>query len=1348
MKRLWPVRPPSAGWLAGLTVVWTVAWSAPLGQIYWDTKYDLLIDPWGFLARSLHLWDPQITWGGLANQGYGYLFPMGPFFGLLSAVLPVWAVQRLWWMVLLTAGFVGAAGLLRALGFRSEAVRVVGALSWVLTPKVVSSVAVLSAEIQPQILAPLILWPVVLGWQRRLGPGRAAALSGLAVLGCGGVNASAVLLAVLPTGLFLVTRHRWWRLRLTWYWACALIAATAWWVGPLLLMARYASPFMSWIETSAIVSGPIGMLDVIRGTTQWLGHLLTPGGAWWPGGYELAASPWLIVLTTMVAAAGVSGLAHRDVPLRHFLWLSLGSGLLLMSLPHAGPAASPLEEVAREALDGPLSPFRNIHKADLLVRLPLMIGLAHFVTVVAAVERRRLSGRSRTSPRVTVGLTAVAIVAAAAPGFTGAAVHRGGHEEVPHHWVQVGEWLDATMPEEGTALLVPAANFAEFRWGRSIDEPLRSLTSAQFAVRDAIPLAPAGTIRLLDAVESRLQTGRPLGGAAAVLRASGVRFLVVRNDLAASESGQPPVELARSSVRATPGIKLVAGFGKRFEDVGGNRIHPVEIYEIDGRVAAPFEIWDLGDVVGANGATDDLLTLADAGLPGRPVIFDGDRSQHVQPGRSVVTDGLRTRHRFFGGVRGQDATATQSESEGVSVRDYLPWPTPSLRSFVVHRGIARVSASSSLAQDQTFVGLQAAMRPFAAIDGDAATGWLTMWDPSPTLTVELDGTRAIEQVTITPFADHAGLPAPVSPATQVRITTDAGHVDADLDAGPTAVDLPAGDTTAITIEITATGRGAPRGVVTGLAEVTIPGMSPVELLRTPNRPPGTSPDVIALGAGTPGRDGCYYDGEGLRCLARQTVAPEAMPGVGYLLSQSASGMWRMSGSLRPAVLSDDVPTDSGEVAVSASSARSPAPAAQASSVLDGDYRTAWSPAFDDRTPRLSFTFSAPTTVDEVVLRTRGQWEREVSPLVRLTIGGREYSQRLAGDGVVRIPATTGEGLTLEFVAIDQKSSLGGLELEEVTISGVRTAVPSADAVSKCGSGPDVLVNGQTIPTRASVSRDGRLGLAPATWQACEMVHLTGTDDVVAVPSWNGFVPDVTTLTQDDARASQPISGVVGATSNGLHFAGEVQQADRMRVIVMTQNANPGWHATLDDEVLTSQVVDGRRQGFIVPAGKDGALAVSFSPDRWYRGVLLGGALGGVLLLLTAAMTLVRGRGGASNLVRTTPADGHVTSRATTTLVALCVGGVLAGPVGLAAVATGVGIASLVRQTTRMAVAGALVVAAGISQAVVSPASLGPWWLELSVRGVLLVAVGAAWASSQASSESRSRELDELVAEER
>ena len=67
-----------------------------------DTKVDLAVNPLGWMARSLHVWDPAGTFGQLQNQAYGYLWPMGPFFALgdLLAV-PAWAVQRLWWAALL-----------------------------------------------------------------------------------------------------------------------------------------------------------------------------------------------------------------------------------------------------------------------------------------------------------------------------------------------------------------------------------------------------------------------------------------------------------------------------------------------------------------------------------------------------------------------------------------------------------------------------------------------------------------------------------------------------------------------------------------------------------------------------------------------------------------------------------------------------------------------------------------------------------------------------------------------------------------------------------------------------------------------------------------------------------------------------------------------------------------------------------------------------------------------------------------------------------------------------------------------------------------------------------------------
>ncbi len=183
--------------------MWAVAWSVPAGRISEDTKNDLYVDPWGFLARAAHLWDPQVTWGVLQNQGYGYLFPMGPFFGVVGAVVPVWVAQRLWWSVLLTVGLLAAYALLGALRVRRRHGQVLAALAYTLSPRVLSTVGGLSSEALPVLLAPAILLPVVLATQGRIGPRRAAALSGLAVLCCGGVNATATILAAVPTGLWL-----------------------------------------------------------------------------------------------------------------------------------------------------------------------------------------------------------------------------------------------------------------------------------------------------------------------------------------------------------------------------------------------------------------------------------------------------------------------------------------------------------------------------------------------------------------------------------------------------------------------------------------------------------------------------------------------------------------------------------------------------------------------------------------------------------------------------------------------------------------------------------------------------------------------------------------------------------------------------------------------------------------------------------------------------------------------------------------------------------------------------------------------------------------------------------------
>ena len=253
------------------------------GRIAPDTKLDLVIDPARFLGRALHLWEPDGFFGQVQNQGYGYLFPMGPFFllGKLAA-LPPWVVQRLWWTLLLSLAFGGSVRLARAMSLGTDSTRLLAGLVYAVSPRMLTVLGASSVEVLPMAMAPWVLLPLVLATTGKLSLRRGAALSGVALLCAGAVNASATI-AMLPLPvLWILTRRRSAeRRRLALLWTAAVVAATAWWAVPLLLLGRYSPPFLDYIESASVTTGVTSPPTATWRRLPTRRHRLSPSASGW-----------------------------------------------------------------------------------------------------------------------------------------------------------------------------------------------------------------------------------------------------------------------------------------------------------------------------------------------------------------------------------------------------------------------------------------------------------------------------------------------------------------------------------------------------------------------------------------------------------------------------------------------------------------------------------------------------------------------------------------------------------------------------------------------------------------------------------------------------------------------------------------------------------------------------------------------------------------------------------------------------------------------------------------------------------------------------------------------------------
>lgn len=225
------------------------------------------------MARATNLWNSELPFGQAQNQAYGYLFPHGTFFLIGHALgVPGWITQRLWWALLLTAGFWGLMRVAEAMRIGSPASRVIAAVAFALSPRVLTTLGSISSETLPMMLAPWVLLPTILALRASTDRSvRAlAARAGLAVALMGAVNAIATLAGCLPAVIWWACHRpnrRWWRY--TGWWLLALLLATLWWVVALVMLRAISPPFLDFIESSGVTTQWSSLTEMLRGTDSW-----------------------------------------------------------------------------------------------------------------------------------------------------------------------------------------------------------------------------------------------------------------------------------------------------------------------------------------------------------------------------------------------------------------------------------------------------------------------------------------------------------------------------------------------------------------------------------------------------------------------------------------------------------------------------------------------------------------------------------------------------------------------------------------------------------------------------------------------------------------------------------------------------------------------------------------------------------------------------------------------------------------------------------------------------------------------------------------------------------------------
>jgi arabinofuranan 3-O-arabinosyltransferase len=1092
---------------------------------------------------------------------------------------------------------------------------------------------------------------------------------------------------VLPLGVvYVVTRaggpRRW---RLLGWWTLFTTLATAWWWLPLLLLGRYSVPFLDYIENATITTVPTDLAHTLVGESDWVAYF---AGIDFQAGQQLVSTPFLMLDAAAVVALGLVGIALRDNPHRRFLTLGLVTGLVLVGFGYAGDLAGFFADDRARALDGALAPLRNLHKFDVVLRIPLVLGLAHAMAALPRLLRNPASpGASRAAILAVRAMAVLALVALALPWVQDRIAPRQGVDTVPAYWHQVASYL-ADHDDGTVSLELPASAFAVYTWGNTHDDVLQGLAQSPWAVRNVIPLAQPGNVELLDAVTRAVESGTPSATLAAYLAEHGVGRLVVRNDLDRLQTAAPDPSLVRGVLESSPGITLMRSFGPtvgapastvNHTDQGDARVvaghglsletGSVDVYRVaDPRTATMISA---PKVLVGDPATGLRADAAGLGAGSGVLAEDAQGYENGQ----VLTDGTKRRESNFAAVRWN-----QSATMAATTPYRLPGPEHTRR-FLDHEDrwqttevwagqVAGVRSSSSEAYADGQVPLQIGSHPGAALDGDDQTAWRSSAALDPTgqfWQADLTGPTALGSVTVRLARDSAAVP-------RLALLTDTGPATVvDAPAPGEAKTYQLGAAGARFLRITAAGRDLELPGSFAIAEVGVGGVVAQRLLQLPEPDDRYPVDLVSL-VRDPDRAACLPLGHSVACDDALGQPGEDGDTLARRLQLTAGDTYALSGtvSLRRHLAGQPL-VPGGPVATSAATDAAYDVARSAAAAVDGVRGTTWVSA--TAPAALHVVLPAATRVRRLHLVVDPNAPVSRPTQVRVTSGGHEALVDLDEQGRADLPGWEVDSLDIAVTKVEQAFTISGRDfvsapagITEVGVNWHRLGDrPTTARAYLCGSGPTIQVGPTTIQTslRASVRDLVRGASVPFT--ACgpaELPLLPGATDVIALPS-PLFRADTISLTRAGATSATATPVDVHRDGDGLPVSADVPAREDSSVVVLPQNFNAGWEATAGGITLAPQRVDGWEQGWVIGPGAEAKVTFRYRPAPLFTASLVGGAAG-VLICLACALLPVRRRDDREEL----PALAAGRVGVLDAVVVLVAGGLLAGAPGVGALLLG------------------------------------------------------------------------------